>query len=244
MTPRRTDPATSRRPLARRTARAALAVAVATTLLLGSTAAVAGAAATTAARPAAAAAAPRASLAGFLQSINDLRASLGLGGLRSSSHLNAVAQAWTERMAAAGGISHNPNLAGDVGPTGWRMLGENVGVGWDVLGLMKAFIASPGHYANLVHPRFDFVGLGEVLLPDGRLFTTHVFMQSEAAPTPAPPVTAPPAPAPKPAPAPTTTAPPATTTTTLPPPPPPAPEPTPTRVAAVLDLLRTFDPAA
>ncbi|MDQ2650775.1 MAG: CAP domain-containing protein [Actinomycetota bacterium] len=240
MRTRRTRDATATWSPAARCARAVLAVVVATSFVLGSTTVAVGAAPTATARPAAVAA-PRASLAGFLQSINNLRASLGLGGLRSSSHLNDVAQRWTERMAAAGSISHNPNLAGDVGNDGWRLLGENVGVGWDVLGLMKAFIASPGHYANLIESKFDFVGLGEVLLPDGRLFTTHVFMQSENVPTPAVVTTTPPPPAP------TTTAPPPppTTTTTIappPPPPPPAPAPTPTRVAALLDQLRTLDP--
>jgi uncharacterized protein YkwD len=232
---------TRRSERSRSAAQLATALAVVCSVVLGPTAVVAGASATTAARPAA----PLVSIAGFLQSINNLRASLGLGGLQSSSQLDAIAQHWSEQMAAAGGISHNPNLAAEVGPDGWSLLGENVGVGWDVLGLMNAFIASPHHYENLVNPQFDFVGIGEVILPDGRLFTTHVFMASDSTPAPAPVVQVTHSRSPSttttaPAPAPTTT----TTAPPPPPPPPPAPKPTPARVAAVLDVLRTLDPTA
>ena len=34
----------------------------------------------------------------------------------------------------------------------WAKLGENVGTGPDVGSVMDAFIASPGHYANIVDP--------------------------------------------------------------------------------------------
>jgi uncharacterized protein YkwD len=239
MTSRRTSGPSPRCRIVRLAATATAAVVVASTLVIGSSAVAAGASANAAARPAA----PALSIASFLQSINNLRASLGLGGLRSSSQLDAIAQHWSEQMAAAGGISHNPNLAAEVGPDGWSLLGENVGVGWDVLGLMDAFIGSPHHYENLVNPVYDLVGIGEVITPDGRLFTTHVFMAADT--TPAAPVvkvtksTTPPTTA--------TTSPAPTTTTTAPPPPPPpppTPKPTPTRVAAVLDVLRMLDPAA
>jgi uncharacterized protein YkwD len=172
----------------------------------------------------------------FAGRINSLRASKGLSQLRVSGELQGVARNWTERMVAAGQISHNPNLGSQVSGD-WTKLGENVGVGYDVDGLMQAFINSPAHYKNLVDPDWTHVGVGVTMAPDGRMYTTHNFMALGAAPAPA---------APKPPPAPrssTPAPPPATTTTTAPPPPPPPPEPHPTaeRVTAMLDPLRLLE---
>jgi hypothetical protein len=176
--------------------------------------------------------------AAFVAAINDLRASRGLHLLQVSGPLTGVARAWTDHMAAAGSISHNPSLSSQVGG-GWTKLGENVGVGYDVPGLMQAFVGSPAHLANLVDPTWTHVGVGVTTSGDGRLFTTHNFMAAtgSAPPPPPPPAPSPPTTA---APAPPTTVPP-TTTTTAPPPPPPAPKPTVERVAAVLDPLRSLE---
>lgn len=177
----------------------------------------------------------------FVSRINSLRASKGLSQLQVSGELVGVARAWTDRMVGAGQISHNPNLGSQVGG-GWTKLGENVGVGYDVNGLMNAFIGSSAHYANLVDPSWTHVGVGVSHAADGRIYTTHNFMALGGGAPPPPPPT--PAPAPAPAPAPTTTTPPPpppTTTTTTAPPPPPEPHPTPERVTAVLDPLRSLE---
>lgn len=171
----------------------------------------------------------------FVSRINSLRSSKGLSQLQVSGELQGVARRWTDRMVGAGQISHNPNLGSEVGGS-WTKLGENVGVGYDVDGLMQAFINSPAHYNNLVDPVWTHVGVGVTVASDGRLYTTHNFMalggQAPPPRPPSPPVTA----APR---APTTTAPPAPTTTA--PPPPPEPHPTPERVTAVLDPLRSLE---
>ncbi|MGQ0433625.1 MAG: CAP domain-containing protein [Microthrixaceae bacterium] len=174
----------------------------------------------------------------FVGRINSLRASKGLSQLQVSGELVGVARNWTEQMVSNGDISHNPNLGSQV-KGNWTKLGENVGVGYDVDGLMQAFINSSAHYKNLVDPEWNYVGVGVVMTPDGRMWTTHNFMAkpSGAAPAPAPapkPQPAPAAPKPKPAgPSPTTTAP--------PPPPPPEPHPNEARVTAVLDPLRALE---
>jgi Cysteine-rich secretory protein family len=173
----------------------------------------------------------------FVSRINSLRASKGLPTLQVSGSLVGVARAWTEQMTAADQISHNPDLAAQVGGS-WTKLGENVGVGYDVGQLMDAFIASPAHYDNLVDPTWTHLGVGVTMGAGGRMFTTHNFMAlgGGAPAAAAPPTTAPPV-------APPTTAPPVVTTTTTAPPPPPPPEPHPTedRVAAVLDPLRSLE---
>lgn len=115
----------------------------------------------------------------FVAKLNELRASKGLAPLASKGALFDMARTWASRMEGAKGISHNPSLAA-VGPAGWRRLGENVGMGYDVQGLHDAFIASPLHYRNMVDPAFDSVGVGVVHAPDGQIFVTVNFMTTGA----------------------------------------------------------------
>lgn len=175
----------------------------------------------------------------FVSSINSLRASKGLNQLQVSGELVGVARAWTDRMVAAGQISHNPNLGSQVSGA-WTKLGENVGVGYDVNGLMQAFINSPAHYANLVDPAWTHVGVGVTRAGDGRIYTTHNFMALSGGAPPPPPPPSSPSPPPATA-APQAPTPAAPTTTTTAPPPPPEPHPTPARVTAVLDPLRSLE---
>jgi Cysteine-rich secretory protein family len=218
-----------------------LAVAV---LLGGWAAASASQASPAAVDQAAVAAAPRADSGTeqqFVNAINQLRASKGLRQLQVSGELTGVARGWTDQMVRNGQISHNPNLGSQVSG-GWTKLGENVGVGYDVQGLMDAFINSPAHYRNLVDPAWTHVGVGVTYSRDGRLYTTHNFMALGSAPPPPPPPTQTTSPPPPPPPPPPTTAapppPPPTTTTTLPP---PEPEPTEERVSALLEPLRSLE---
>ncbi len=177
----------------------------------------------------------------FVSRINSLRASKGLRQLQVSGELVGVARRWTDRMVGAGQISHNPSLGSQVGGA-WTKLGENVGVGYDVDGLMQAFINSPAHYRNLVDSEWTHVGVGVSHASDGRIYTTHNFMAlpggggGSSPPPTSPPATSPPRPS-----TPTTAPPPPPTTTTTAPPPPPEPHPTPDRVTAVLDPLRSLE---
>lgn len=72
----------------------------------------------------------------------------------------------------------SPISAGVTHP--WAKLGENVGTGPDVGSIMQAFIASPGHYANIVDPEFTHVGVG-VVWDGNRMYTTHRFMKLQSA---------------------------------------------------------------
>jgi uncharacterized protein YkwD len=186
----------------------------------------------------------------FVSRVNSLRASRGLRQLQVDGELQGVARRWTERMVAAGRISHNPNLAGEVGGS-WTKLGENVGVGPTVDALMQAFVNSPAHNRNLVDPEWTHIGIGVTRAADGQLYTTHNFMTlAGGAPPPPPPPPPPPSPpTTRPSPPPTSppvtapdpaATPPTTPPVTTPPPPPPGP-PTAERVAAVLDPLRSLE---
>jgi cysteine-rich secretory family protein len=159
------------------------------------------------AAPAAAATADGGGESQFVALINQLRASKGLPGLAVNGQMTAQARAWSANMAA-NGLRENPNEASGA-PAGWTVLGENVGSGSSVGDIEGAFVHSPAHYANLVGPRFNLVGVG-VVVSNGALWVTQEFMAGPggaAAPaarpvavTPlpwaAPPPPAPPAPAP------------------------------------------------
>jgi len=180
----------------------------------------------------------------FVDLVNAARANAGVAPLTVDAELTSLARDWAAQMAAAGKISHaNPISAGVT--QDWQKLGENVGKGPSVDPIMDAFIASPGHYANLMDPAFTRIGVG-VVWSNGVLYTTHRFMQlrgeSAAPPPTAPPATTAPPPTAPPATAAPTTGPPSTTTAPPPPttpvPPPPA---APGRVAIVLLALRAAE---
>jgi len=131
--------------------------------------------------------------AAFVSAVNSIRVSKGLEPLKVYGELVSVARNWTDQMIAAGDIAHNRGLAGSVGAP-WVKLGENVGIGYSVEGLINAFVASPTHYKNIVQPEFRWIGVGVSWNGDGRMMTTHLFMamagddaQPAPEPEPAPP---------------------------------------------------------
>ncbi|HUR17663.1 MAG TPA: CAP domain-containing protein [Acidimicrobiales bacterium] len=117
---------------------------------------------------------------GFVQKLNELRTSRGLPALGTRVELSDMARAWSGRMAGAGGISHNPDLAAQA-PGDWARLGENVGIGPGVQSLHDAFVASPLHFKNMIDPEFDWVGVGVVNGPPGIIYVTVNFMRTHAA---------------------------------------------------------------
>ena len=171
--------------------------------------------------------------ASFIALINQVRAGRGLPPLIQNNELTSLARSWTQSQSNGvcpgdDFICHASSL--DAGVTQpWTRLGENVGTGPNVNDVMDAFIASPGHYANIIDPAFTHVGVG-VVWDGARLYTTHRFMAlsstqaTTTTTTTAPAATAAPtpttaAPATTAAPTPTTTAPATTaapTTTTAP----------------------------
>lgn len=114
---------------------------------------------------------------GFVASVNAARRSAGRPTYAASADLTSVARRWAQSMASSGSLRHNPNLAGQV--SGWRFVGENVGVGYDVGGLHRAFMASPAHRANVLDSDFSQVGIG-VAYGGGRLWVAEVFRKPNA----------------------------------------------------------------
>jgi len=120
----------------------------------------------------------------YVGRINGLRASVGVQSLQVDGELTAAAQACAQRMAATNTLSHSPDITSGI-TQAWLKVGENVGVGPDDATIFAAFVASPHHYANLVDPDFNRVGVG-VANGGGRQWTCHRFMQvGGGAPPPA-----------------------------------------------------------
>jgi len=142
----------------------------------------------------------------YVNKINEIRASRGLGTLAVDGQLTAVARSWSQHMAGDGTLEHNPNLASQV--SGWRTLGENVGTGPSDESIEAAFENSPHHFENMVDPSFTEIGVGVVQDSSGTYWVTEDFKQPSSSPRPAPaprpaaPKPAAPRPAPKPAPRP------------------------------------------
>jgi hypothetical protein len=194
----------------------------------------------------------------YVSRINALRAAVHVQPLLVDGELTGLAQAWANHMASTGVLSHSSLTAGITEP--WGKLGENVGVGPDNPTIWNAFLHSAEHYANLVDPAYNRVGVG-VAFGGGSEWTCHKFMDLVGAPAPpptSPPVVYAPPPPPVFVPAPPVTSgagsrvTPTTagagtggaTTTTVGPapqagPPPPASS---QRVAAVLAALRRLSP--
>jgi len=106
--------------------------------------------------------------------VNQARASNGVGNLSSNVTLILIAQAWSQHLAAAGGLSHRNPLS-DGAPAGWRKLGENVGYGSSVDVVQGAFMNSPGHRANILDPSFNNLGIGVTVDGSGRRWVVQEF---------------------------------------------------------------------
>jgi hypothetical protein len=76
-------------------------------------------------------------------------------------------------MADDGTIYHNKNLSNEVGGDWWA-LGENVGMGPTCKAIHDAFMASPGHKANILDLDYNQAGIG-VEIKDDTVYVTEVF---------------------------------------------------------------------
>ncbi len=129
------------------------------------------------------------------------RAAEGLGALRSEGTLEAPAQAFAGRLAAEHFFSHvapdGSRLASRLTAyTDWTTIGENIAWGEGSLSTPRAtvaaWMASPGHRANILNGAYEEVGIGVVdATPTGtRAGATYVAdygaREEAAAPAPAP----------------------------------------------------------
>jgi hypothetical protein len=135
--------------------------------------------------------------ASFFQLLNGERNRGGLASLQNDVAAAQVARSWSGQMAGSQTLRHNPDLAAQVSSQvtdDWTRLGENVGRGGDVVALHNAFMASPGHRANVMGD-YNRVGIGVVRDGTGQIWVTFVFIKGPPLPDSPPPPPPPPPPA-------------------------------------------------
>lgn len=106
--------------------------------------------------------------------VNQTRAQYGRSALRDNLQLDEKAQAWAEHLARNNTLAHS-NLPSGISYQ-WRSLAENVGYGGSIEQVHQAYLNSPGHRANILDPRWNYMGTG-VAWRGSRVFTVQVFMQ-------------------------------------------------------------------
>jgi LPXTG-motif cell wall-anchored protein len=137
---------------------------------------------------------------------NDARVGNNLETLVENAAMNAVAQAWANQISEEDKLYHNPNVGSQI-PAGWSAWGENVAQGYSPEDVVTAWLASPGHRANIMTAGFTDIGVG-YNYADGRMYSVQVFATyptdaEEPTPTPTPtdePTTPPVTPTPTPEP--------------------------------------------
>jgi uncharacterized protein YkwD len=122
---------------------------------------------------------------------NQVRYNAGRNGLVRNSALDKVAAAWAYQQWKNGSMSHNPSYSKQI-PKGWTRAGENVAKGYTYTQVVGAWVASPSHYANLVHD-YTSVGIG-FYEANGKRYWSQVFAKYPGTKVPARPAATSPAP--------------------------------------------------
>lgn len=119
---------------------------------------------------------------GVVALVNKRRARAGCRALRPNAKLRTAARAHSVGMAQYRTMTHFlPGEAGlgeriaFAGYQGWRRVAENVATGYgSPKAVMQAWMASPGHRANILDCRLRHLGVGVVVQGD-RLWWTQDF---------------------------------------------------------------------
>ncbi|MFM7756833.1 MAG: CAP domain-containing protein [Actinomycetota bacterium] len=106
--------------------------------------------------------------ADMLAAVNKVRTDRGLVPLALCGTLNTSAQNYANVLVTTGNISHTGPDGSDLrqriqaaGYLGWTTIGENLAAGQgSVAAVMKAWIESSSHLANLIKPEYRHVGFG------------------------------------------------------------------------------------
>jgi uncharacterized protein YkwD len=102
---------------------------------------------------------------------NAARTAKGLPALKRNPAMDAVAQAWAVTMAATG-YRHNPEYTLQI-PKGWYLAAENIAMGYSSSTVVRAWLDSPGHYANIMGEHTD-IGVG-YFVADGTTYLVQNF---------------------------------------------------------------------
>ena len=112
---------------------------------------------------------------------NSARVAAGLPALKRNPAMDAVAQAWAQKMAASGTMSHNPSYSTQI-PSGWTRASENVAYGYKSNAVVTGWLNSPGHKANIMGDVTD-VGIGYFVDAKGVAWSVQNFAKYAATTT-------------------------------------------------------------
>lgn len=110
----------------------------------------------------------------ILEAINQERRAAGLGDLVADTALSAAAGEWAARCAQKNRAFHRNDLKQLMQAGTWATANENIYLGTGTITaprVVRAWMNSPGHRRNLLHPRITAAGLGIARAADG---TTYV----------------------------------------------------------------------
>ena len=107
--------------------------------------------------------------------LNSDRVAHKLAALPINAEAQAKAQAWAQRLASERKLYHS-HLPDGI-RSKWCSLGENVGYGPSVASIEDAYMASPGHRANILATKWNGVGVGYAT-NGTRVYTVHVFIKT------------------------------------------------------------------
>jgi uncharacterized protein YkwD len=90
----------------------------------------------------------------------------GMRPLKVTLSLMQSARSWSGRQASERRMYHS----------NWPGMGENVAYGQkDPADVMRAWMNSPGHRANILNAKYTEIGVGVVIASNGQAFFTQQF---------------------------------------------------------------------
>jgi uncharacterized protein YkwD len=95
--------------------------------------------------------------------VNEQRTAHGLPQLTPSTKLDRSAQGWTDSMVDSDEFTHGGAFMDRISATGfdWTTVGENIATGYETpASVVRAWMRSPGHCANILDPAYREVGTG------------------------------------------------------------------------------------
>lgn len=112
------------------------------------------------------------------QLVNETRGNNDRRGLAMNALMAQRAQNWAEHLADCHCLEHrNPPYGA---PAGWQAAAENVGRGWSLEQIHRAFLNSPPHRENMLTRRFTHIGTGVARNPNGEIFVVQGYLDLTA----------------------------------------------------------------
>ena len=110
----------------------------------------------------------------ILTRTNAVREKRGLKVLRQKDYLSDYAESWAIKMLHQNQLYHSS--LSFYKPLGWQKAGENIAVMMEYQKVVRAWLKSPPHKANLLDKSYRWVGIGVAKGSDGRYWVACVYL--------------------------------------------------------------------